>query len=63
MTQPKKVCKGAKNGASKLTTKQVLDIRRDYASGSTQAELAARYGTVQGNISMIVTRRTWRHVP
>ena len=48
---------------NKLTAEQVRQIRAEYeAPGVTQYDLAAKYGTVQGNIGFIVRRETWKHV-
>jgi len=47
---------------TKLTAQQVREIRRSYADGETQKALAIRYGVAKGNISYIVTGKTWKHV-
>lgn len=46
---------------TKLSEGDVLAIRAAAATTS-YADLAARYGVCRSNISMIVTRRNWRHV-
>ncbi len=51
--------KGARQGACKLTEKQVLQIRR--AEG-TQAEMSKKYGVSQVSISGIRLGKTWRHL-
>ncbi len=48
---------------ARLNEGTVAEIRRRYAVGERQAELAAEYGVRQTNISAIVNRRTWKHVP
>jgi hypothetical protein len=54
---------GMLNGNSKLTEKQVLEIRRLYAKGNiTQATLARQYNVTQGLIGHIVKRRSWTHI-
>lgn len=47
---------------SKITEKDVLEIRELYAKGSLQKEIASAYGTGQANISSIVLRKTWKHI-
>jgi len=42
------------------TEQQVRDIREAYERGATQVELARQYGDSQGNISNIITGRTWK---
>lgn len=51
--------KGTKHGRSKLTEKDVLEIR---ASSDTQTELARQYGVTQSQIWSICHHHTWRHV-
>lgn len=49
---------------TKLTASQVDDIRRRYeAGGVTQDALATEYDTTQTNISEIVRRTHWKHLP
>lgn len=45
---------GEANGFAKLTTRQVLEIRRRYAAGARQTALAAEFNTCQANVSLIV---------
>ena len=42
------------------TEESVAEIRRQYAAGVTQIELAKRFGDSQGNISNIIKGRTWK---
>jgi len=51
--------RGSRNGSSKLTDDQVAEIRREYAVGTTQKQLAVRFGTHQTNVSLIVRGATW----
>jgi DNA-binding XRE family transcriptional regulator len=56
--------RGAANHNAKLTTDQVVEIRRLYAGrGITQAQLAVQFNVSRALICFIVTRRAWRHVP
>ena len=49
-------------GRTKLTPRAVLEIRRLFAHGWTQQQLAQKFGTAQHNVFKIVTRRTWKHI-
>lgn len=54
---------GEQVGTSKLTTKEVMEIRERYARGGiTQAKLAQQYGVKTKNIWRIIHRKSWRHV-
>jgi len=53
---------GQDNPCSKLTDDIVRDIRKRYAGGALQSDLAARYGITQAHVSGIVLRKSWRHV-
>jgi hypothetical protein len=50
---------GAPKGNSRLTEKDVLEIR---ASSESRGMLAARYGVTRGHIQAIQLRRTWRSI-
>jgi len=47
---------------AKLTADQVLQIRDLRAQGVTPKEIAARFNVSESNITMIVNRRTWKHI-
>lgn len=48
---------------AKLTSEQVLEIRRRYATGYVSTvELAKEYGIGITTVAHIIHRRTWRHV-
>lgn len=50
--------------AAKLTAAIVTEIRARYAAGNvTHKTLAAEYGITQSNVSMIIHRQTWTHLP
>ncbi len=53
---------GETNGSSKLTDKQVINIRRLAKSGISNRSIAAKYQVCPSNIGMIVKRITWRHI-
>lgn len=52
--------RGEKNRLAKLTAADVVAIRADTRR---QVEIAAAYGITHGNVSLIKSRRIWRHVP
>ena len=48
---------------AKLTESDVLTIRERYARGGvSQITLAREFGTTQGNIRLILLRKTWKHI-
>lgn len=51
--------KGSKHGRSKLTEKEVLEIR---SSDLTLKELGILYGVHLSQISYIKTRKRWKHI-
>lgn len=51
--------KGESIHLAKLTEADVINIRK---SSLTQDELANLYGVSQGNISQILSRKTWKHI-
>lgn len=54
---------GERNISSKLTEKQVKEIREKYIPCKyTAPMLAKEYGVVEGTIRAIVTYRRWKHV-
>lgn len=54
--------KGSKNGNSKLTVEQVLEIRKLYSEGLTRPKLAKMFNVKYITIYDIITRRTWSHI-
>lgn len=51
---------GSRQGTSKLTESQVIDIRRQY-NGSNRIELAQKYGVTPQTISYVI-HKGWRHI-
>lgn len=47
----------------RLVEKDVIIIRKRRENGATLRELADEYRTSEANISQIVNRKTWKHVP
>jgi hypothetical protein len=62
MVSKRRQAVGERVKSSKLTAEKVLEIRRAYASGQKQYDLAESFGVSQSNVSMIVLRATWRHL-
>jgi len=54
---------GARNAMAKLTEKDVRVIRALRRAGRSQKSIAAQYGITRPNVSLIVNRKTWSHVP
>ena len=54
--------RGENHPNSKLTDKQVLEIRMRHASGETQAALAKELGVDQTTIGLIVRRKTRKDI-
>ena len=55
--------KGSKNGNSKLSEKEVLEIRRLYKTGDyIYKDLAKIFGVHQVHIGDIINRKKWKHI-
>lgn len=54
--------RGIKSGKTKLTNKDVIDIRCLRRFNATLQEIANYYGIVHQTVSDITTRKTWKHV-
>ena len=54
--------KGESNNASKLTSSDVLEIRRLSLEGMSQRKIAKLFGVVKFTIHSIVKGLTWKHV-
>jgi len=55
--------RGEKNPHSKITSKEILKIRRLYAKGdTTHHKLADMFGLSYGYISYIIRRISWKHI-
>lgn len=62
VTKPERVPRGSRNGCAKLTETQVVGIRRRFAGGETQTELARAFGVSQSAIWLIVREKKWTHI-
>ncbi|MFC5930932.1 hypothetical protein D6T64_12125 [Cryobacterium melibiosiphilum] len=54
--------RGTAHRSSKLNEDKVREIRRRYANGETQTELAREFGISTPNAWYVVNRKTWAHV-
>jgi hypothetical protein len=54
-----RLLRGVSNGAAKLTEAQVLAIRASTATGTV---LATKYSVSEGMISLIKSRKSWKHI-
>lgn len=54
--------RGDNHARSKVTAKQVLEIREMSALGATQLAIAGSFGICREAVRAIVRRKTWRHV-
>jgi len=62
-THPERLPRGEFHTMSKITTKDVLEIRELYSSGEfTQEMLAKRFGVSRQHISSLTTLRRWKHI-
>lgn len=58
-----RTARGTNNGASKLTERRVIRIRRLYSTGRfSQRRLARRFGINQTSIRDVIVRKTWVHI-
>ena len=56
-------CYGEKHGRAKLTEANVLEIRQKCATKEyTHQKLAEEYGVDKSAISLIIRRKTWKHL-
>ena len=62
MTLHGTVPRGERNGNAKLSTRQVLDIRRRRRAGESCLQLAKAFRIHVGHVAKIVTRGEWEHV-
>jgi len=56
--------RGAQCGAAKLDDERVIRLRALAAAGGhTQKDLATMFGITRNTVRMIVSRKTWAHIP
>lgn len=54
--------RGERSGNAKLTTANVLAMRKAHAKGAKHRVLAVRFGVSQKQVTLIVNRVQWSHV-
>lgn len=54
---------GMRNSKAKLRDADIPIIRRLYAEGLKQHDIAAMFGVSSGMISHITVGRSWKHIP
>jgi hypothetical protein len=54
---------GERHPQARFTNQDVREMRRLYAAGLSQGQIAKQFDTTQAEIQAIVTRRLWAHVP
>ena len=54
--------RGAKNSKAKLSEAEVRAIVSAHTAGSTQTEIATKFGVTQVQVSAIVRRKSWSHL-
>jgi uncharacterized protein YjcR len=55
--------KGAKHHNAKMTTAQVRQARKSYATGKwTLQGLADKYGVTRQSMHAVIRRDTWKHI-
>lgn len=58
-----KVFRGESNSASKLTEKDVIEIREKFIPRKyTRKDLAEEYGVTEACIKDVILRKSWRHM-
>ena len=57
-----RAARGERVGGAKLTEALVLDLRAARASGQALKALSVRFGVSQATVSMVASRKVWRHV-
>ncbi len=60
---PNKRPYGERNGQSTLTESDVVEMRRLHAAGVTQRTISAQFGICNQQVSRIINRLRWAHVP
>lgn len=54
--------RGERSGVSRLTTAQVLEIRRQRLAGVRRKDIAAAFGIHKTTVTAITSRINWRHL-
>lgn len=60
---PELAPRGEKNGFAKLSSEQILKIRKRYSSGDhALTKMAKEFNTTPSNIWLIATGKSWKHI-
>lgn len=62
-TKPERFCRGERTPTSKVTTNEVIEIRKLRDLGWKHEDIAKHYNIKRAAISHIVNRRNWKHLP
>jgi hypothetical protein len=57
-----RVARGETDGNAKMTTQNVIDLRRRLAEGESASSIAAEFGVTHTTILAAANRKTWAHV-
>jgi hypothetical protein len=63
LRRPDVAPKGEQNSRATLKDSDVIEMFRLRSEGVSGKEIAEQIGTSQGNVSMILARKKWKHVP
>ncbi len=55
--------RGERSSSAKLTSEQIYEIRERGETCEPYETIARRFGITEGHVSMIITRRSWKHLP
>ena len=63
-THPDRLVRGERQGGAKLTASKITEIRSLYAAGGISfRRLGAQFAVTKTQISRIVFRKSWKHIP
>lgn len=62
-SHPEKVPMGIKHWGAKHEERDIYEIRSLFAQGFSQGAIARKFNVAQSNISKIVRRKLWAHLP
>lgn len=61
-SMPERTARGERNGTARLTTEQVIEIRRQRARGLRLIDIAKTFGIAPAYVSEIARREAWAHI-
>lgn len=62
MVRKGRVSQGDRHPYAKLTTEQVVVIRKRAADGDDPGQIASDFGVSEWNVIHVIRRHTWKHV-